>query len=162
LVLATLTLGVLVTLTLGVLATSTAGVLTTVTGVGGGPAASAVHESPTQTSNDRVTVNIMLRFFMVLLSGLFLALPGFSTLGSHCRPFTGGLGLFVAYRPASGFLTSLVTSVSPDVEKVLWSKVAWRQADANAAFISFSRISSTKFQRKFAVSPHLKSGFAEG
>ena len=82
-VLATLTLGALATLTLGVLATITLGVLTTVTGAA--PAARAVDESPPQTSNDRIAVNIMLRFFIVYfwleLTSLDMAFHGPQKLG---------------------------------------------------------------------------------
>ena len=69
---------VLTTLTLGVLVTLTSGVLTTITGAE--PAACAVDESPPQTSNDRIAVKIMLRFFIVYfwleLTSLDMALHG--------------------------------------------------------------------------------------
>jgi hypothetical protein len=80
-----------------VLATLTLGVLTTLTDVVGGPAASAVHESPAEPSNDRIAVNTISRFLIVLLTYWFvLARWGFSPLGSPKRPFTErGLRLFV-------------------------------------------------------------------
>jgi len=72
-----------------VLTTLTLGVLTTLVLNGGIPAASAVHESPPQPTNDRIAVNIMFRFFIVLFAFWFVfGRLWLLTLRSPFRPFT--------------------------------------------------------------------------